>query len=138
MWARVTAYDDREDVLGAFAERGAATFLLRADKTGPEPWSLGGGSVAPLSPADLLHHALLTHRERAAAYGLSYQRFGDVAAALWPEGLTLCTRDDWVRHGVVVQLISKLARYCATPDGHSDSAHDMIVYAAILESVTRP
>ena len=77
--------------------------------------------------------AEVTYRERRGTYGPSEQRFADLALALFPEGLTLTTRSDWVRYGLFHMMLSKLARY--TKDFHTphvDSMHDTIVYAAML------
>lgn len=80
-----------------------------------------------------------TFRARSLVYGDNYLRFGDVMVALFPDGLELRTEDDWNRFGVLVQCIHKLTRYAAAlpaRGGHADSAHDLAVYAAMLESLT--
>ena len=47
--------------------------------------------------------------------------------------------DGFNRLGVFVQCISKVARYASSlpKGGHLDSAHDLMVYAAMLEEVTK-
>lgn len=91
--------------------------------------------------ADHLKEGAETYRQRQEEYGKSYETFGDVMCALLPEGLRIeaGNRDGFVRLGVFVQIISKLTRYtgAARRGGHKDSAHDLMVYAAILEEVTR-
>jgi hypothetical protein len=77
-----------------------------------------------------------TARERHARYGDSFLLFGKVAAALWPDGLVVGTEVEFARLGVLVQIVGKLCRFSATPEGHVDSAHDMAVYSAILELLT--
>jgi hypothetical protein len=77
-----------------------------------------------------------TAQERHEVYGDSFLTFGKIAAALWPNGLAVGTEEEFARLGVLVQILSKLCRYSATPQGHIDSAHDMAVYSAILELLT--
>jgi len=84
----------------------------------------------------VLEGMIKTATERGKLYGDSYLKFGAVADALWPDGFTAATPNDLVRMGVIVQVIGKLIRYTSVPGGHKDSAHDLAVYAALLESVT--
>jgi hypothetical protein len=85
---------------------------------------------------EILEQMAKTFRERAAIYGPSYMRFGQIAAALWPDGIPSGSYEELNRLGIIVQIIGKLVRYAAVPGGHKDSAHDMAVYAAMLESIT--
>lgn len=114
------AYDDRQDVLDAYSEWGIKRTKQLSAATVP----------------DILRNMAQTFDERQQMYGDSYLQFGKVAKALWPGGLDHQTEDDYNRLGVVVQIISKLCRYTNTAAGHLDSAHDIAVYAAILESLT--
>ena len=81
-----------------------------------------------------------TFRERGQVYGKSYIKFGGVMSELFPNGLWIDSRDtaSHVRLGIMVQIIGKLTRYAEqmTRGGHRDSAHDMMVYSAMLEEVT--
>lgn len=88
--------------------------------------------------ADNLERGAATYRERNALYGDNYKHFGMVMAGMFPEGLTLETPEDWNRLGVFVQAASKMTRYAQnfTRGGHADSAHDLSVYAAMLEELT--
>lgn len=90
--------------------------------------------------AENLEAGAATFRERDAVYGPSYIRFGQVMDGLFPEGLHIQKGDinSHIRLGVFVQLISKMTRYAETlqDGGHEDCAHDIMVYGAILESVT--
>jgi hypothetical protein len=88
------------------------------------------------SPADILREMAGTFEERNALYGDSYFVFGDVMAALYPAGFRADCKSEYVRLGIVVQIMNKLIRYTSVPGGHKDSAHDLAVYAAMLESVT--
>jgi len=71
---------------------------------------------------------------RNEVYGDSFVHFGPVMKALFPNGIEVRTVDDWNRVGVLVQMISKLTRYSASP-GHVDSLRDLSVYAAILAGI---
>jgi hypothetical protein len=93
----------------------------------------------PRNAPDILAKAAETFRERNALYGNNYVQFGPIAAAMFPEGLTLKSAEDFARFGVFVQALSKFTRYAANlqDGGHRDSAHDMAVYGAMLEELTR-
>lgn len=87
---------------------------------------------------ELLRAAAQTYDERSRVYGDNYKHFGAVMAGCFPNGLVIASEDDWCRLGILVQIASKLTRYAQSfADGHVDSAHDTIVYAAMLEELTR-
>jgi hypothetical protein len=61
-------------------------------------------------------------------------------SGLFPRGLPPPQSGaDWNRLGLFVQCVTKLTRYAQSLErgGHVDSAHDLSVYAAMLQSVTR-
>ncbi|HEY6020842.1 MAG TPA: hypothetical protein VIY48_13370, partial [Candidatus Paceibacterota bacterium] len=96
---------------------------------------LRGAKTAPA----ILEEAAATYRERNKLYGDNYKHFGEAMSALFPNGLTIATVDEWNRLGIFVQLVSKAGRYANNFNigGHVDSAHDACVYAAMLEELTR-
>jgi len=116
----LVAYDNRQDVIDAYRRLGYNAQLLGTPVTVPQ----------------ILADMAETFRERDAQYGQTYLRFGEVCAAAFPQGVQLDGADQFARFGVVVQCFGKLLRYVAQPEGHKDSAHDLAVYAAILESLT--
>lgn len=80
-----------------------------------------------------------TYVKRNAMYGNNYKEFGPIMLALFQGSVPeLCTPGDVNRMGVFVQCLSKLTRYAAgwKNGGHRDSAHDLMVYAAMLEELT--
>ena len=81
-----------------------------------------------------------TFAERAAMYGHSYTKFGLVMEDLFPKGLHIKAGDvdSYNRLGIFTQIITKCCRYAETltEGGHEDSAHDIMVYGAILEELT--
>ena len=89
------------------------------------------------SPADRLSAAAETFQERNAIYGDGWVRVGLLIEALFPEGVKLLTAKDHERFSQIILLAVKLTRYCNNfnAGGHRDSVHDMITYAAILESI---
>jgi len=90
------------------------------------------------SVPEMLVSAAQTYDERNRVYGDNYKHFGHVMHGMFPNGLTVADADAWNRLGVFVQLVSKMTRYsCSLVDGgHQDSAHDAIVYSAMLEELT--
>jgi len=93
-------------------------------------------SSPSLTVPEILEKAAETYRQRNAIYGDNYKEHGRLMAALFPNGLTLKTEEDWIRFGVLHMCIHKVGRYC-NANGHKDSAHDLSVYAAMLEEVTK-
>jgi hypothetical protein len=87
---------------------------------------------------EILTEAAKTYAERNKVYGDNYKHFGSAMAAMFPNGLTVKSADDWNRLGILVQIVSKVTRYANSfENGHIDSAHDACVYSAMLEELTR-
>ncbi len=86
----------------------------------------------------MMMKALETYRTRRGTYGPSEQKFADVMLAFFPNGLTLSQRDEWVRFGLFVQIVSKWSRYTNNfSRPHVDSSHDASVYGFMLEAEDR-
>jgi len=92
------------------------------------------------SPADMLRVAAKTFEERNAIYGGNYQKMGTLLLALFPDGGIPAIREerDAARLNLLIDCLGKLQRYAYAFErgGHKDSAHDLIVYAAMLEEMT--
>lgn len=120
------AYDDRQEVLDAYVAMGIKNVqrVTVYDDVG-----------VPRT----LRKAAKTFEQRNAVYGDSYKSFGKVMMALFPNGLELDTVDEWNRAGVLFMMVSKLMRYAVQFEhgGHQDSAHDLCVYSAMLEEMTK-
>lgn len=86
----------------------------------------------------LLRDAAKTYEQRNEMYGDNYKLFGDIMMALFPDGLHLTTPDEFNRFNMLTQCTGKLTRYAQMfkKGGHLDSAHDEIVYAAMLLELT--
>lgn len=89
-------------------------------------------------PPDVLEAAAQTFRERNKLYGDNWLHFGDVMLAMFPDGIELKTAEDFNRFVMFTNCIAKATRYAMniTTGGHVDSAHDLSVYAAMLEAIT--
>ena len=96
-------------------------------------------SKRPQTVPELLRAGADTYEARNVLYGNNYKNFGNVFMALFPaDSLSLTTPEQINRLGLTVMIISKLSRYCANfKEGHKDSAHDLMVYAAMLEELTQ-
>jgi hypothetical protein len=91
----------------------------------------------PKTIEENLARAVRTRAERKKLYGDAHIRHGSVMKGLYPKGITLNSPEDFARFGALNMVVSKLTRYTTDPDvGHPDSAHDLIVYSAILEELT--
>lgn len=86
--------------------------------------------------ADILDAAANTYRERNAVYGDNWRRISGAMAALFPDGLTVKTEDDWARLHFLLLTVVKQSRYANNfaKGGHQDSVRDMTVYGAMLEA----
>ena len=87
---------------------------------------------------EILDDAKHTYEIRGAAYGDSADRVGPVLAALFPNGITLKTPEDFRRYNTLGMIVAKLTRYTTRPAiGHIDSIHDIGVYSFMLEAQDR-
>jgi len=82
----------------------------------------------------IMEKAIATHESRNATYNNSFEEHGRIMVALFPDGITLSSVDDFNRFGVLNMIVSKLYRYCSNFElGHQDSIHDLGVYSFMLE-----
>ena len=134
----VLAADDRQDVLDAYADIGVngSALLCRAIHdvcayTKPAPPRLG--------VPELMRAGASTYEQRNALYGDNYKHFGHAMRGVFPAGLHIESVEDWNRLGILVQCAAKLTRYgqSFSAGGHADSAHDLSVYAAMLQELTQ-
>lgn len=117
--------------MGRFNEEETRALLRAVDD-----FSLAQSAFA--TPVSELLSGVETFHDRNKTYGDSYLRFGAFAAALFPNGITIRTLEDWNAFGVLVQMISKMIRLCEGWDRPTakptvDSNHDLMVYSAILK-----
>ncbi len=83
---------------------------------------------------EIMRAAADTYEERNKIYKDNYKRIGSMLEALFPEGVQLRTADDFARWQLFVLKVEKLSRLAISGLTHKDSAHDDIVYSAMLES----
>jgi len=85
---------------------------------------------------DMLRSAAKLYEDRNKIYGDNYKRFGPALNGLL-NGVALSTSDDFNRFGILVQIFSKISRYCNMFDkgGHNDSLDDIAVYAMMLKEL---
>lgn len=87
---------------------------------------------------NLLIKAAELFKERNAVYGDNFRMVGAVMAALFPNGLTVKTVDDWNRLHIFLLGVVKDTRYVINwKTGHPDSVGDAIVYKAMLDMIDR-
>lgn len=88
--------------------------------------------------SNILSESEKTFNERSKIYGNAYESIGPMMQAIFPEGITLITKGDFSRFYALLMTMNKMNRYASTIEsgGHHDSAHDAVVYAAMLESFT--
>lgn len=96
--------------------------------------------LAGRAPAAMLQQSAETFKQRSEVYGDNYKRFGKVMEALFDDKqINILMPEEWNRFGILVQIVSKLTRYCEnfTKGGHDDSLNDISVYAAMLRSLDK-
>jgi hypothetical protein len=89
---------------------------------------------------EILEAGADTFRDRNAVYGDTYLQVGGILQAFFPDGLpSLESKADWNRFALWLAALLKLQRYANNfaNGGHRDSAHDAMVYSAMLEEVTK-
>lgn len=87
------------------------------------------------TPDQILADMAATYKERSASYGDNWLKLGNVMQAMFPDGLTLKTPEDWNKFHLWFLSLIKMTRLAETKFSHQDSAHDNAVYAAMLESI---
>lgn len=82
---------------------------------------------------ELLTRMAKLYAERNAVYKDNYKKVGEVMVALFPEGKTLKTAEDFNKWHLFELAIVKLTRYVNQYEGgHLDSLEDLIVYMAMV------
>lgn len=88
---------------------------------------------------EALRKAAAIYEERNKLYGDNYKTFGLVMRGLFPNGFGehSNTIEFHNRLGVLIQIVSKLTRYCQNFDagGHADSLDDLAVYTMMLQEL---
>ena len=88
--------------------------------------------------AEILAEMADTYRERNKVYGDNYKRVGDVMKALFPNGVTINTAEQFNVWHLFELMVVKMTRFANTGLSHQDSIHDLAVYAAMVESLITP
>ena len=92
------------------------------------------------SAPDNLERGAATYRQRNPLYGNNYKQIGTVLKVLFRNGVPTMDEAGWNRYAAWMALLQKTIRYAISLErdgsGHADSAHDAMVYAAMLEELT--
>lgn len=132
----VAAYDDRRDVLDAYAAFGIPKERLHhitCCEPEEEPRDPVVFSHKPQTADEILTAMAATYKERNAVYGDNFRTVAPTIAALFPKGVPseLVTTDRW---HLFELIIVKLSRFAQSNLTHTDSIHDAGVYAAMIEA----
>lgn len=132
----ISAYDDRLDVVEMYRECAipAAVHAIHdvCAMTPPSAMKVDATSV----PA-ILRSGADTYEARNAVYGDNYKRVGEVMAALFPDGITLRTPEQYNLWHLFELAIVKMTRFTNSRFEHVDSIHDMTVYTAMVQSLIK-
>lgn len=80
----------------------------------------------------LLKQMRRLHHERGITYKENYIALGRVMVALFPNGITLKTEEDFIRYDFLNWMMSKVTRFAQADLRHVDSMMDASVYGAML------
>lgn len=143
----IAAYDDRQDIVdmytaaGINAQRVAIHDQCAYTPPPSQPPAIDFAAAPAVRAPDHLERGAATFRERNAIYGDTYLLFGEAMRAAFPNGVHIEADDveGMNRLGIYVQCLGKLLRYGPNlaKGGHADSAHDLMVYGAMLQEVTK-
>jgi hypothetical protein len=75
-----------------------------------------------------------TFKERNKTYGDNYLAVGQMMAAMFPEGITLHTPEDFVKFHWLDWTVGKLSRYARAGLKHGDSTLDAAVYLTMIHA----
>jgi hypothetical protein len=78
-----------------------------------------------------------TFRERNVMYGDNWEKVANVLSALFPQGITLTTPEDFARFHFLDWTVGKFTRFVNTGMTHAESVHDGAVYMAMLEALLK-
>lgn len=87
------------------------------------------------TPLEILNGAAETNRERTAKYGGQWKLPGEVLALVVPKDFRCRTALDHQLYNLFNLVLNKMCRFAASGFTHQDSAHDSIVYWAMIESL---
>ena len=90
-----------------------------------------------MNPEDILREMASTFEKRGAIYGDNWEKIGSVMRALFPDGFNCSTEYEHNVYHLFMMIMVKITRLAATNLYHIDSAHDIGVYAAMLETLIR-
>ena len=124
------AFDDREDVCRMYSSQGIDSFLL--DERGIAERVVYS---EPLTAADILESGAATHRAKNAEYKDANVLVGKIMELLFPNGVKLRTAAEFEKWHLFELLIVKLTRFVTSELEHQDSIHDLMIYAAMIESL---
>jgi hypothetical protein len=134
------AYDDRQDICDMYKANGIVAHCVALHNqcavTPPmrlnhKPWE-----VPMTGAAAVLMEGAKTFAERNAVYGSNYKMVAPLMRTLFPQGVPseLVVTDQF--HLFELMLV-KLSRFAISNLTHQDSVHDLMVYAAMVESIIK-
>jgi Domain of unknown function (DUF6378) len=128
----IMCYDDRAEVVEAYRAAGYKAEVLAIH--GPEHFVTPAKPKRVRTPDAILEDMAAVFRERNKTYGDNYKAFGPLMAALFPHGIEPAQLHS-NEFGAFLMIAVKMSRLATGGLNHADSAHDIGVYAAMLESL---
>lgn len=129
------AYDDREDIVDMYRHCGIKSYVRAVHNKCA--WTAPVPKRDPETVPEILRAGADTYEARNAVYGDNYKRVGEVMAALFPQGLTLRTAEQFNQWHLFELMVVKMTRFTNSKLEHADSIHDLQVYAAMVQSLIK-
>jgi hypothetical protein len=89
----------------------------------------------PRTTVDVLKAAAGTYETSNAVYKNNHTQVGEILRIMFPDGMSLHHAADHEVYSLLVQIVGKLTRFGNAGMRHQDSIRDLIVYAAMLETI---
>jgi hypothetical protein len=107
-----------------------AADYIRGEYNDEEPTAF-----VPRTAVDVLQAAAGTYKVSNAVYKNNHEQVGEILRIMFPDGMTLLHPGDHEVYSLLVQIVGKLTRFGNNQLRHPDSIRDLIVYAAMLETI---
>jgi hypothetical protein len=120
-WTAVAAaYDDRPDILNAYAAKGVGNCQVL--------------TFGPPTVPEIMRDMASTFEERNRVYGSNYKMVGPIMKIFFPDGAPPEVLHSDQFHLFELKIV-KLSRFAISGLTHLDSIHDDAVYSAMIESI---
>ncbi len=84
---------------------------------------------------EILKKCAEIYNEKGKEYGHTYEDFGKIVMAYFPDGLSIKTEKEANKFGVFFMMMHKMMRIISSKFNSKDSMIDLSVYSALLKEI---